>query len=192
MLCYFFPPLGGGGVQRSAKFAKYLPSFGWRPLVIAAAPNKRNLIEQGRDETLLEELPQTIEVERCRSFELSHLYSGLTKFRARKALFEVERLIPFLHMDYKLGWAPAALRSARRMIARRAPNVVYTSSPPYSSHLVGLRLKRTLGLPWAADFRDPWTRSAEYRPATRLHGWIDARLEGRLLGEADAVIANTD
>jgi glycosyltransferase involved in cell wall biosynthesis len=192
MLCYYFPPLGGGGVQRSVKFAKYLPSVGWSPVVVAVEPNCRNLIEQGHDESLLGELPPEVEVERCRSLEMSYLYCGLTRIGARKALFELERVIPFLHMDYKLGWAPAALRVARRVVTKFSPAVVYTSSPPYSSHLVGLRLKRSLGLPWVADFRDPWTRSVEYRPPSPLHAWLETRLENRVLAEADAIIANTD
>src|SRR4030042_1927211 len=92
-LTYFFPPLGGSGVQRSLKFAKYLPEFGWEPTVITAKPNPRNSIEQGLDVSLLDDIGPKIRVIRCNPIELSHLYRLLYKVRLRKILFECERMI---------------------------------------------------------------------------------------------------
>ena len=191
MLCYYFHPLGGGGVQRSAQFAAYLPPLGWEPVVVAAEPNARNRIEQGMDDTALRKLPADIRVERLASRELAALYTGLTRLRLRKALVELERLVPLLPMDYKIGWYGPALRAGRRLARERSASMIYSSSPPYSAHLAARRLKRELRLPWVADFRDPWTRSVEFRPPTPLHGWLERRLEGSVLEEADAVIANT-
>ena len=64
-LTYLFPPLGGGGVQRSAKFFKYLPPCSWSPVAVAARPNRRNIIEQGLDQTLLNDVPHDSAIFRC-------------------------------------------------------------------------------------------------------------------------------
>ncbi len=191
MLCYFFPPLSGGGVQRSAKFAKYLPTFGWEPVIISVKPNSRNTIEQGIDQSLLEDVSPDTEVHRCNPIELSHLYALLHRLRLRKILFEVERLVPFLHMDYKIGWYVAGIQAARRRMPRWKPNILYSSSPPYSSHLMALHLHRKHKCPWVADFRDPWTQIANYEPATMLNAAIDSHLEEAVVRNSTMVIANT-
>jgi glycosyltransferase involved in cell wall biosynthesis len=191
MLCYFFPPLGGGGVQRSAKFAKYLPEHGWKPVVITVRPNRRNRIDQGVDPSLVEGLREDAEVIRCPSLEFAGLYELLHHLRLRKALLEIERLVPFLHQDYKIGWYPFALRAARRRLESSPTDVIYTSSPPYAAHLIGRTLRREYGIPWVADFRDPWTLLTTYRPWTPLHAKLDRRFEAAVLNSADAVIANT-
>ena len=190
-LCYFFPPLGGGGVQRSAKFVKYLPENGWHPIVVTVRPNLRNRIEQGVDYSLLGEAEDS-RVLRCRSIEGSGLYAFLHRLRLRKIMFEVEGTIPLLHMDYKIGWYWPALRRSQEAIRRSPVRVIYSSSPPYSAHLVARRLKQKYGLPWVADFRDPWTLVATYRPRTRLHGMVDAFLERAIVREADVLVANTE
>ena len=131
MLSYFFPPLAGGGVQRSAKFVKYLPENGWSSVVrYSVQPNLRNKIEQGVDKSLLRDIPKCTKVVRCKSVELSHLYYLLYKLHVRKALFEIERLTPLMHMDYKLGWYPFALNAAKRIIDRSSVKVIYSTSPP--------------------------------------------------------------
>ena len=192
LLTYFFPPLGGGGVQRSAKFFKYLPIFGWSPVVIAARPNRRNTIEQGLDQTLLRDVANEKAIFRCGSFEFSSLYSFLYRIRLRKLLFETERWIPLLHMDYKIGWYRPALNQAERILKSTPVRAIYSSSPPYSTHLAALRLKRLHGLPWIADFRDPWTQIGGYNPPSRFHAGLDRRLEFQVLTVADVVIANTN
>ncbi len=191
-LCYFFPPLGGGGVQRSAKFVKYLPEHGWQPIVVTVRPNLRNGIEQGVDNSLLGEVEEDSRVQRCGSIEWSALYAFLHRLRLRKILFEVEASIPLLHMDYKIGWYWPALRKSQEVIRRSPVRVIYSSSPPYAAHLVARRLRQKYGVPWVADFRDPWTLAATYRPRTRLHGSVDAFLERAIVTEADFLVANTE
>ena len=75
MIAYQFPPVGGSGVQRSAKFAKYLPLFGWEPVVLTRADTKMNL----RDTSLLEELPKDLEIIRTPAYDLTVLPSILNK-----------------------------------------------------------------------------------------------------------------
>jgi glycosyltransferase involved in cell wall biosynthesis len=95
--------------------------------------------------------------------------------------------------DHMVRWVPGALYLARKLAMREDIRVVLTSSPPESTHLIGLALKRRLGLRWIADFRDLWTaKQLSYRPATPLHNrWIRG-LEHQILTTADHVIANTE
>ena len=115
-------------------------------------PNLRNKIEQGVDKSLLRDIPKCTKVVRCKSVELSHLYYLLYKLHVRKALFEIERLTPLMHMDYKLGWYPFALNAAKRIIDRSSVKVIYSTSPPYAAHFLGRQLQKAYGLPWVADF----------------------------------------
>ena len=191
-MTYLFPPLGGGGVQRTAKFAKYLPQNGWKPVVITAEVNRRNSIEQGIDYSPMKELKDdTFDAIRCRSWELSHLYYLLHRVGLRKILFEFERLVPLLHMNYKVGWYRTACREAEKVIYNRPVKLIYSSSPPYSCHLAARELQKRYRLPWVADFRDPWTQGV-YNPPTKLHEYLDSRLERITVRNADAVIVNTE
>ena len=191
MIAYFFPPLGGGGVQRSSKFVKYLPHQGWTPVVLTVQPNRRNRIEQGVDRSLLADIPKQIEVITSRSVEFAALYEVACRLRLRKALFELESFVPFLHQDYKIGWYPFALRAARRRLKSSPFDVIYTSSPPHVAHFIGRALSREYGIPWVADFRDLWTQRTTYRPKALFQAKVDRHLEASVLASADAVIANT-
>ncbi|MBC7791531.1 MAG: glycosyltransferase [Anaerolineae bacterium] len=191
MLCYFFPPIGGGGVQRSTKFAKYLPAHGWRPAIVAAKPNGRNVIENGRDESLLSDVLPGTEVVRTASVEFAGIFALLNRLRARKLIVNAERMIPLLPTNYKIGWYPSALRAARRIASTGNVGVIYSSSPPYSAHFVARALQRERSIPWVADFRDAWTQIATYRPPWQAHARLERRLEGGILRDADVVIANT-
>lgn len=191
MLCYYFPPLSGGGVQRNTKFVKYLPEFGWRPIVVSVELNRRNRLEQGIDESLLDDVAEA-EIYHCRSHEFSDLYYFLYKPSLRRLWFELERLIPLLHVDYKIGWYKSALDRAGRRIEKGGVSAIYSSSTPYSAHLIARKLKNKYNLPWVADFRDAWTLAATYNPRTRLHAKVDAWVERVVLTDSDAVVANTE
>jgi glycosyltransferase involved in cell wall biosynthesis len=191
-LTYFFPPLGGGGVLRSAKFAKYLPRYGWKPIIVSANPNSRNSIEQSIDRSVLKDVTSNSNIYRCDPMELSGLYSFMYDLHIRRILFEVERFVPFLHMDYKIGYYFSALKKSMELMNSFPIKLVYSSSPPYSSHFVGMRLKRKFQIPWVADFRDPWTFCESYKPGTVLNKIIDRHYEKKILNTADVVIANTN
>jgi glycosyltransferase involved in cell wall biosynthesis len=95
--------------------------------------------------------------------------------------------------DPQILWCFAAARAARRLVAERGIDVIYSSSPPESSHLLGLWLKKRTGKPWVMDLRDPWTheplRQALRKPGLRTTA--EKWLERRCLAGADAVIFNT-
>jgi glycosyltransferase involved in cell wall biosynthesis len=99
----------------------------------------------------------------------------------------------FCTPDPKIWWVPNAVRTARKMIRSERPDVIYTSGPPHSTHLAGLILNRLTGVPWVADFRDPWARcpwDRDSTPAWRAR--LDATLERWCVARAAAVILNTE
>ena len=141
MVAYHFPPLrGSSGIQRTLKFAKYLPDFGWEPIVLTAHP--RAYEQTGDDQ--LEDIPPAVHV--CRSFALDtarHLSIGkrYPGFLARPDRWKL----------WQLGAVPAGLRLVRKF----APHVLWSTYPIATAHAIGSTLHRVTGLPWVADFRDP-------------------------------------
>ncbi len=183
MIAHQFPPVGGSGVQRSAKFAKYLPLFGWEPVVLTRDDSKMTL----RDTSLLEELPENIEIIRTPACDLTVLPSLLNKvgkFIAWKLL------IP----DGEVLWMRKALPQALKRVSKGDIEAVYTTSYPYSDHLLGLELKKSFpGIPWIADFRDEWTNNPYLldNPHMPYRMKKEKEMEREVLTRADALITNT-
>jgi glycosyltransferase involved in cell wall biosynthesis len=185
-LAYNFPPMGGGGVQRSAKFVKYLPRFDWVPAVLAAD----DPYYWARDDTLLSDVPPGVVVRRLSPIRPHAMYRLLSMIASEAAVRRIVDAV--LIPDDRILWALRAAWVARSMIRERGIRAVYTTSPPHSTHVAGLILKRMTGLPWVADFRDPWTGDFGFDPPTRLAGRAHAALERAVLGTADRVICITE
>ena len=189
MVQYYFPPLGGIGSVRAVKFARYLPDFGWHPVVLAP---RRGFYHQ--DPTLED---GAVEVERSSSIELSRAArqglagrggDDLTPLRPQGMLARVQRFARrWLYLpDAQAGWYPFAVQAGRRLLREGRFDAVFSSSFPITAHLVARRLAADHRLPWVAEFRDPWTDVA---PAdSRLRRAIDRRLEDGILARASAVV----
>jgi glycosyltransferase involved in cell wall biosynthesis len=175
MIAYLFPPMGGVGVQRSLKFTKYLPEFGWKPHVITVRPPKHGLI----DRNLLREIPTNTSITRTRTVSLP---AGLP-WRLREW---ITRWI--LTVDEQIGWYPFATRAGFEVMRAKPVDIIYSSSTPYTAHLVARRLAKATHLPWVADFRDPWVENAYIRFPTRLHRNTVEKLERLVLQEASHVL----
>lgn len=204
MISYGFPPAGGSGVQRSAKFAKYLPEFGWRPTVWSCTWPRA----LPRDDSLLAELPDDLDIQFRDALDTSYwsktagdAASALVRWVSgreewgRKAAWRMDKLVrgalrSLLVPDEQILWALSSLGSLRNLIYRRRIDVIYSTYSPTANHLLGWLLKRATHRPWVADNRDLWTREYRYRfaegPRWRLA--IDRHLEQRFLEDADAVI----
>ncbi|NLM75838.1 MAG: glycosyltransferase family 4 protein [Clostridiaceae bacterium] len=183
MIAHQFPPVGGSGVQRSAKFAKYLPRFGWEPVVITRDTTKMTL----RDDSLLKDIPDGIEIIKTPAYDLTVWPSVLNKvgkFIAWKLL------IP----DGEVLWMKKALPKALERLAKGDIDAVYSTSSPYSAHLLGLELKRNFpDIPWVADFRDEWTNNPYFldNPHRPARARKEKAMEYEVLKNADALITNT-
>lgn len=194
VLAYFFPPLGGGGCQRTVKLVRYLEPLGWTASVITTSARDYWI----HDPTLLDELPASAEILRVGGFTAIRALRMLeragfgfeeTQGSRRRGVFRALRALQrwFLLPDGYGGWARAARDAANRRIRSGGIDAIWTTSSPESAHLAGLSLKRRFGIPWVADFRDPWVGRATYRPPTRWHDRRHRAMEGEVVRSADRI-----
>jgi glycosyltransferase involved in cell wall biosynthesis len=148
ILAYFFPPLGGAGVQRTLKFVKYLPEYGWDPIVLTTDSRAY----PAADESLARDIPTGVPVIRAHE---TGAFRSLARAAARIPIPHVTA--PFAWPDETVGWLPGAVTAALGAIRRHSPAVVYSTSSPYCAHLAGLTVARLRRLPWVLDFRDEWS-----------------------------------
>ena len=181
VISYFFPPLGGAGVQRTLKHVRYLPEHGWHPTVVTTAGRWY----PARDLSLLAEVPPSVRVLRARELPLAAML--------RVAAYPLDRLdLSWATQvagwpDEFAGWIPGALRHALGAVEQLRPDVIYSTAAPMSTHVVAATVSRKRQIPWVADFRDEWAHNAERgaRP-----GWLrrrEQRLERRLVEQASAL-----
>lgn len=175
MIAYHFPPVKvSSGIQRTLRFAQYLPEFGWSPIVLA--PNPRAYAS-----TSNEDMGDSLKgIEVCRAFALDtskHLSIG-----GRYPRFAA---LPDRWSSWWLGGVPAGLNLIRKF----RPDVIWSTYPIATAHLIGLTLHRLTGIPWVADCRDPMAQDGyPTDPATwKSFDWI----EKRLVRHADAVTFTT-
>ncbi|MBI4614013.1 MAG: glycosyltransferase [Planctomycetes bacterium] len=184
VVCSRFPPAGGSGVQRVAKWARHLPALGWSPAVLTM----RERPGYPRDPSLLAGLPSDPPVERTRAIDAWVLGSALGS-RGVHAIGSALRLTASFP-DADVGWVPSAVVRGLALARRHRARVVLSSAPNWSAHLVGSLLARLLGLPWVADFRDEWTDHPTF-VGRGLHARLARRLEDAWLAHADLVIATS-
>ena len=199
LLCYFYPPLGGGGVHRVLSFTRWLPAHGWDCTVVCAGPEDYWV----RDETLAEQVPPETEVIRVPGGSALSGWLRLTRGlggargtgagQRSGAVFAGLRALSSWVMlpDSYAGWSARAGRVAARRLARGDVAAVLSTSPPDSVHLAAGPLARRFGLPWVADFRDTWVGLQYRRTPTTWHEARQRELEARVLRGADLVLTVT-
>ena len=182
----YFPPAGGPGVQRPLKFAQHLAQLGFEVHVLA--PDDPKWIH--RDASLA--VPEGVVVHRARNLgprarvprEELHGRYGFDRLRRRTAMAGRGLLVP----DASVLWNVTAIPAAIRIVRREGIDVVLTSSPPGSVHLVGAAVQRFTSARWVADLRDAIVGFAHRRREIRGEGRL-AKLVAR---RADAVVAAAD
>jgi len=200
---YYFPPAGGAGVQRTLKFVKYLREFGWEPVVLTA----RDADYPAFDESLADELPADLKIYRAPLFEPYRLYRRFTGKAAGTATDIAtltrddksqqktsERISEWIRAalfvpDARMTWLYPACALGRKIIREEKIDLLFSSAPPYTTHLIGRKLKRSSGLPWVADFRDSWIgwlSTPQWRPAPARA--LERRMEREVLTEADRIL----
>ncbi len=199
LISYAYPPVGGGGVQRSVKFAKYLPQYDWRPTVLTAADPSVPV----RDSDLSMELDPETTVLRARTFEPSYRTKQKLIATQTESSFSPKQWIrrsarkaamALLQPDPQVLWNPSASRLATRTLRDIPHEAVYVTGPPFSSFLLGRTLKRRFGLPLVLDFRDEWllaSRHFENHQRSAIEIRRQRKLLDKVLRAADAVVATT-
>lgn len=202
MAAYYFPPLAGSGVFRSLRFAKYLPLYGWQPTVISTdrPPNGWNFTDQ----SMVSETPENVDVTRIpdgistgretslngeRVEKILNFLRGVLRFspEADRIFFQLsksrEGIMKLLTFPCgALSWAYDAVQYIEKNMDLSRFEVIYTTSGPASAHLIGFYLKQKYGIPWVADYRDPWTFNAYGAP------YDPSNVGQRLLYELESVL----
>jgi glycosyltransferase involved in cell wall biosynthesis len=200
IITYYWPPSGGAGVQRWLKFSKYLPEFGWEPIVLTIDP--AFAAYPVTDESLSEELPASLKVYKTPAVDYFSIYKK-DKTRIPTAGFansidnslkgKILRFVRgnFFIPDPRKGWNRYAFKKACELITKEGINHIITTSPPHSTQLIGLKIKKKFqGIKWIADLRDPWTDIYYYEQfyPTLISKYLDLRLEKKVLKNADRII----
>ncbi|MEW6077777.1 MAG: glycosyltransferase [Thermodesulfobacteriota bacterium] len=183
MIAYLFPPLGGSGAIRPLKLAKYLPDYGWIPVVHTV---KNPDWYYARDPDLIRELPEDVVITRSHMFKSSWIYSALNPLRSRVMDRFIRRFL--LHPDSQVGWLPLACLTALKLVKRYPIKAIYSTSGPLTNHLIAQFVKSRTGLPWVAEFRDEWLEDPALNLPTRHHYRMHYHLEQGIVRKADRVV----
>jgi len=202
IITYYWPPAGGAGVQRWLKMSKYLPEYGVEPIILTVDPEKGTYPQ--KDDSLVEEVRDDIRVYKTDSFEPLKFYGkiagsqrvpygGFSNKKGNSILARFLRGNLFIP-DARKGWNSFAFRKAVEIINDHSIGTVITTGPPHSTHLIGLKLKKELGLKWVVDLRDPWT-DIYYNKEMARTPWAknkDLSYEKAVLSGADICITASE
>jgi len=211
-----FPPTNSTGIHRGLALVRHLAACGIEVMVLTMPPAP----DMDSDMRLLSKVPDSVRVLREPMLDLTRTvktwlgrhgegYDTSSRLQAngthnaggtpapreadvshRSGL--VDWCSTWLQVpDTRIGWCLKSLVSHRDAVRRFGPDVIYSSAPMWSSHLLAMAVRRAVGCPWVADCRDPWRSNPFRRFAHRTHEWADARLEGMMVRQAAAVICNT-
>lgn len=197
IITYYWPPAGGSGVQRWLKFVKYLRDFEIEPVVYTVKSN--HVIE---DTTLLTEVPEGIEVIKKSIFEpnaILSLFSSKSKSKSAGFLEEKPsffgKIVRYIRANYFIPdarkfWIKPSIKFLSNYLKDNPVDVIITTGPPHSLHLIGLGLKEKLKIKWISDFRDPWTEIDYFHklPLTSNSKKKHLKLEEKVVVNSDEVI----
>lgn len=202
IITYYWPPSGGAGVQRWLKTVKYLREFGWEPLVYTPENPEAPAI----DNSLLKDIPDGVKVIKQPIWEPYSFYRkflGLKKDEKINAGFLTEKKKPglaekisvwirgnFFIPDARKYWVKPSVEFLSNYLRSHPVDAVVSTGPPHSMHLIALGLKQKTGIPWLADFRDPWT-NIDFYDKLMLTSYADKKhheFENEVLKKADKVV----
>ncbi len=198
IITYYWPPAGGSGVQRWLKFVKYLQDFDVEP-VVYTVENPDYVLT---DDTLKKEIPNGIEIIKQPIWEPNNL---LTLFKSKQQKTSagflnpdpsfLEKQLQYIRANYFIPdarkfWMKPSVRFLSEYLKNNKVDVVITTGPPHSLHLIGMELKRRFPIKWISDFRDPWTDIDYFHqlPLTEKAIQKHKELENKVLQQSDVVI----
>ena len=211
VITYAFPPVAYVGVHRTLKYCRYLSSHQWMPVVLTSRPSDASF----KDEKLCQQIPPEVEIYRTADFDPARLIERLSRLRRRTASTPIPRqpavndtapsaaVSPLANLkrcvealltqspDSHVFWLPFALLKGIRILLGRKVDVIYTTSPPHSSHIAAFLLGKLFNKPYILDFRDPWRVGGSLRgPGETLPTLLalQSRLKRVIIRNASRVI----
>ena len=219
IITYYWPPTAGSGVQRWLKMSKYLPQYDWQPVIYTPSNPEAGMT----DESLLKDICPEAEIIKRPIMEPYAIFNALTGSRGAKKsgqkdgsgkqagsravnpINAVGHKSPLMRLslwiranvfvpDPRCLWIRPSVRFLKKYLREHPVDAIVSTGPPHSMHLIARDLHRSTGIPWTADFRDPWTRIFYFKhlPLTRRSKKRYAAMELSVLREADRVVAVTD
>lgn len=211
-IAYAFPPIHRSGTQRTLGFVRHLHDLGWDATVLTVKPSGDDLVDRELDALV----PATTRVVRTRWYDVLGLAGrfvpgrsrrsatasddpscGVGRSRRRLLLSQVMSGVRewvsrvLMTPDSRIGWVLPGVRAALRELRRHRPDVIYSTSPYMSAHLIALVASTWTQIPWVADFRDPWRGNPFRKLGFRTLDLWDTLLEWIVLRRATHVICNT-
>lgn len=208
VITYYWPPSGGSGVQRWLKTSKYLPEFGWEPVIYTPENPDVNSI----DESLLSDVSPDLKVIKRKITEPYGFYKIITGKKKGEHLQAnivssekkgfVQKISAYIRANWfipdpRCWWIKPSVKFLKNYIKSLAPenrpSAIISTGPPHSMHLIARDIHKDMNIPWIADFRDPWTNIFYFK-----HLGLSAKslrkhkaLEASVLNEADKVVVVT-
>ncbi|MBK7149816.1 MAG: glycosyltransferase family 4 protein [Bacteroidetes bacterium] len=197
IIIYYWPPTGGSGVQRWVKFVKHLRSFGWEPVIYTP----EEPFVQELDKSFLKEIPEGVEILRQPVFEIQKYFGGVVASSANAAnkpgyFSAIKKAVGnfirgnFFIPDARVTWIKPSVKFLSGYLAKQPVDVIVSSGPPHSMHLIAQQLKSKFNIPWLADFRDPWIEILDFHgfKTSSLAKAKHQKLFHGVLADADAVV----
>ena len=198
IITYYWPPAGGSGVQRWLKFSKYLRDFEIEPIIYTVKNPSYPIL----DDSLLSEIPEGIEIVKQKIFEPNSLLSifGSTSKKESAGFLNPNptffgKIIQYIRANYFIPdarkfWIQPSVNFLSNYLENNHIDAIITTGPPHSMHLIGLELKKKLGIKWISDFRDPWTEIDYFQqlPLTKKATKKHHDLEQEVLRKSDMVV----
>ena len=200
IITYYWPPSGGAGVQRWLRFVKHLRKFGYEPVIYTVDNPNYALVDEG----LLEDVPDDVKVYRNKIIEPNNLFKTSSKkgnkvYKLQQQKGDKRSLSQriswfvrgnFFIPDARFLWIKPSVKFLNRILKQEEIDIIVSTGPPHSLHLIAEKISSKFNIPWVADFRDPWT-SMDYLDEMYLTKWArkkHARLEKNVITGADEVV----
>lgn len=188
VIAYYFPPMGLSGVQRTLKFVKYLPNYNWVPTVLTVTPTAYYALDYGM---LREVAENNIKTVRTNSLDPTRLFESgkpvkMPREKLRNFFSGVSQAI--FVPDNKVGWKHEAMKAGRKLLQEEEFDVILSTAPPYTCHLIGAALSQEFDIPLVLDYRDAWVDNPLHFYITPFHKMFHQHLEKRVLRKSNRIV----
>jgi glycosyltransferase involved in cell wall biosynthesis len=205
IISYYWPPSGGIAVHRCLKFAKYLREFGWEPVICTADNPEYPVLDEGN----FADIPTNATILKTKIWEPYNLFKFMTGKKRDERIHNVfleEEKATFAHKlgiwirgnlfipDARRFWINSSIKYLTKYLKENKVDVLFTNGPPQSTHMIAYGIKKKTGIPWHADFQDPWTQ-VDYFPQLMLNPLtrkIHKAMEQRVFNNADKITICSD
>lgn len=187
IIAYYFPPMGLSGVQRTLKFAKFLPQYGWKPLVLTSHISPYYAFDE-----FLQKEAESLEIPVFRTTSKRKPKKKQIKFPSTILQKAARYLLSSVYQpDRFISWKSRAVRKGERLFAKNKIDAIIATAPPFTDFLVAKELSEKFGVPFIADYRDVWIDNPFHYFPTKFHKNYCIKLENEILNKAGKIVVTS-